>query len=121
MTALSKQTIAQPYENEDATAKLTTLTMTALTTGSTHTFEVGTRGVILVVQNVHATSAGTITILSTYDDYGRQGDITAFSIAAGLIAVRKFLPKGWENASGSGLVNITVSADSIFEVGVIEL
>lgn len=121
MTAIAKQTIAQPYENEDVTAKLTTLTMTAVATGATHTFEVGSRGVILVVENVHATSAGTITITSTYDDYGRQADITAFSVAAGVKAVRKFVPKGWENAGGSGLVNFTVSASSIFEIGLIEL
>lgn len=121
MTAIAKQTIAQPYENEDATAQLTALTMTAVATGATHTFEVGTRGVILVVENVHATTAGTITITATYDDYGRLGTITAFSVTAGEKVVRKFLPKGWENSGGSGLVSFTVSASSIFEIGLIEL
>lgn len=121
MTAIAKQTIAQPYENEDAAAQLTTLTMTAVATGATHTFEVGTRGVLLVVENVHATTAGTITITATHDTFGRLAPVTTFSVAAGLKVVRRFLPQGWENAGGSGLVNFTVSASSIFEIGCIDL
>lgn len=120
MTAIVKQTIAQPYENEDATPQLTTLTMTAVVTGSTHTFQVGTRGVILVIENVHATTAETVTIETTHDDYGRLADIETFSVAAGAKVVRKFLPKGWENSGGAGLVNFTVSATNM-EVGLIEL
>lgn len=120
MTAIAKQTIAQPYENEDATPQLTTLTMTAVATGSTHTFQVGTRGVLLVLENTNATTAVTATITATHDDFGRLAPITAFSVAAGTKVVRKFLPKGWENASGSGLVDFTVSASGI-EVGCIEL
>lgn len=119
MTAISKQTIAQPYENEDATPQLSTLTFTAVATGSTHTFEVGTRGVILLIENTTATAVEA-TITSSYDDYGRQSDITSFSVAGGAVVARKFLPKGWENAAGSGLVNFTVAGSGL-EVGCIEL
>lgn len=120
MTAISKQTIAAPYENEDATPQLTTLTLTAVATGSTHTFEVGNRGVILIVENTNATTAVTITITATHDDFGRLATISAFSVTAGTIVTRKFLPKGWENASGSGLVDFTVSASGL-SIGCIDL
>lgn len=120
MTAIVKQTIAKAYENEDDSPQLTTLTMTAVATGSTHTFEVGPRGVVLVVENTNATTAVTVTITSTHDDYGRLAPITAFSVTAGAKVVRQFLPKGWENASGSGLVDFTVSASGL-EIGLIDL
>ena len=120
MTAITKQTIAAPYENEEDSPQLTTLTMTAVASGSTHTFQVGNRGVILVVENTNATTAVTITITSTHDGFGRLATITAFSVTAGTKVVRKFLPNGWENASGSGLVDFTVSASGL-EVGCIDL
>ena len=119
--AISKQTIAQPYESESATPQLTTLTLTAITdAAATHTFQVGTRGVILVVENTNATTAATITINSSNDDFGRTADITAFSVTAGDKVVRKFLPKGWESSSGGGTVNFTVSATGL-SVGCIDL
>lgn len=113
MTAIAATTIAQPYENEDVTAKLTNLDFTALAAAATHTFPVGSRGVILLVKNTNATTAATVTISSSYDDYGRQADITAYELTAGEEYARKFLPKGWENAAGSGLVNVTVSASGL--------
>lgn len=113
MTAIAATTIAQPYENEDVVAKLTNLDFTALASGSTHTFAVGSRGVILLVKNTNATTAATVTISSTYDDYGREADITAYSLTAGEQYARKFLPKGWETASGSGVINVTVSASGL--------
>ena len=120
MTAITAQEIAQPYESESATPQLSTLTKTAVATGSTHTFAVGTRGAILVVENTNATTAVTITITSTNDPFGRTANITAFSVTAGTEVVRKFLPQGWENAAGSGLVDFTVSASGL-EVGLIAL
>lgn len=113
MTAIAKTTIAQPYENEDVTAKLTNLNFTALASGATHTFPVGTRGTVLLVKNTEASTAVTVTITSTYDDFGRQADITAYSLTAGETYARKFLPKGWENAAGSGLVEVEVSSSGL--------
>jgi hypothetical protein len=120
MTAIAAQEIAQPYESEAATPQLSTLTLTAVATGSTHTFAVGSRGSLLVVENTNATTAVTITIDSTNDPFGRTADIEAFSVAAGAKVVRKFLPQGWEASSGAGVVNFTVSASGL-EVGCIAL
>jgi hypothetical protein len=113
MTDLVLREIAQPYIAEDATAQLTVLTFTAVATGSTHTCPVGTRGVILHVKNTNATTARTITINSSPDPFGRLAPITTFSIAAGAQVARRFLPAGWENASGSGKINFTVSGDGL--------
>lgn len=120
MTVITKQSIAQPYENENATPQLTSLTLTAVATGATHQFEVGTRGVILVVENTNASTGVTVTIPSSRDDFGRLAPITNFSVAAGDKVSRKFLPKGWENGAGSGLVDFTVSGNGL-EFAVIEL
>lgn len=113
MTDLVLREIAQPYIAESATPQLTTLTFTAVATGATHTIPVGTRGVILLVENTNATTAVTITISSTPDPYGRNADITAFSVTAGAIVARRFLPSGWETAAGSGRINFTVSASGL--------
>lgn len=112
MTDLTSVEIAQPYESESAT-QLTNLTFTALASGSTHTIPVGTRGVLLVINNTNATTAVTTTISSSSDPYGRTADITAFSCTAGELYARKFLPSGWENAAGSGKINVTVSASGL--------
>lgn len=109
MTALASVEIAQPYISEGVEDQLTELEFTALASGSTHTFPVGNRGTILLVTNVNATTARTVTIESSLDDFGRTADIDAFSVAAGEIYARKFLPRGWETTSGSGQVNLTVS------------
>lgn len=108
MTALTATEIAQPYTSESST-QLTTLTFTALATGSTHTFPVSTRGCILHIKNTNATTARTVTISSSNDPFGRTADITAFSVTAGTQVARKFLPAGWESSSGGGTVNLTVS------------
>lgn len=112
MTDLTAVEIAQPYVSESAT-QLTNLTFTALASGSTHTIPVGTRGVLLLVWNTNATTAVTTTVTSTPDPYGRSADITAFSCTAGEIYARKFLPLGWENAAGSGKIDVTVSASGL--------
>lgn len=113
MTDLVLREIAQPYIAESTVAQMTALTFTAVATGSTHTAPVGTRGVILLVENTNATTAVTITVSSTPDPYGRTADITALSVVAGTIVARKFLPSGWENASGSGKINFTVSGSGL--------
>lgn len=62
----------------------------------------------LLFQNTTG-GALTVTIASQPDTYGRSGDITAYSIAAGHFAFfQEFPAAGW--ASGStGLVNIDAS------------
>lgn len=112
MTDLNSTEIAQPYLSELAT-QMTTLAFTAVATGATHTIPVGTRGVLLLVKNSNATTARTITVSSTPDPFGRTADIEAFSVTAGAMVARKFLPAGWENAAGSGKINFTVSGDGL--------
>ena len=118
MTDILAQEIARPYINETATPQLSSIVMTAVATGATHTFQVLTRGVMLIVENTHATTAETITIESTPDQFGRVANIAAFSIAAGTRVARFFLPSGWETTGGAGIVNFTVSATSL-EIGLI--
>ena len=113
MTAITGQTPTAPYLSEATSPQLDTLTFQSLATGETHTFPVGVRGTILLITNTNATAAATVTIGSTNDPYGRTSPITAFSVAAGGFVQRKFLPLGWESASGSGLVDFTVSASGL--------
>jgi hypothetical protein len=113
MTALTLRTVAPPYLSESATPQLTTLTFTAVATGSTHTAPVPTRGVLLLVENTNATTARTITVSSSADPFGRTADITTFSVPAGTIVARSFLPAGWESSAGSGVINFTVSGDGL--------
>lgn len=120
MTAIVAQTFASPYLSESTTPQLATLTFAAVTSGSTHTFPVSTRGTVLLIENTNATTAVTVTITSSNDPQGRTANITAFSVTAGTIVQRKFLPTGWETSAGSGVVNFTVSASGL-EVAAVNL
>lgn len=71
---------------------------------------------IVVIQNTGG-SPGTVTILSSADAYGRTGDITAYVLAAGAIAVFAPPPDGWANPS-TRKITITMSAATI-KVGII--
>ena len=68
---------------------------------------------ILLVRN-DTGGALTVTISSVVDKYNRTGDITAYSIAAGLYAwFGPFKPSGW-NQSGTNLLYGAVSGDDMF-------
>ena len=54
---------------------------------------------VLVVKNGNV-GAQTLTVSSTKDDKGRTGDITAYSLAAGDIAIFRFPIEGWRQADG---------------------
>ena len=57
---------------------------------------------LILVQNTHATDAKTFTITSVVDAYNRTGDITAYSLAAGDIALLgPFKTEGWSHGSGA--------------------
>jgi hypothetical protein len=113
MTAIVTQNPTPPYLSEGSTPQLATLTFQAVATGSTHTFPVGVKGTILLIQNSNATTAVTVTIPGTNDPFGRVAPITAFSVAAGLLVQRLFLPQGWESSNGSGIANFTVSGSGL--------
>ena len=57
---------------------------------------------ILIFRNTHATDAKTVTITSVaHPVTGRTGDITAFSVAAGLsYMVGPLAPEGWRQTDG---------------------
>jgi len=70
---------------------------------------------ILLIYNIHATIAYTVTIASQADEKGRIGDITAYSLAA--LEFAYFTggltnSPGWKNLS-TGLITITPSNASI--------
>ena len=73
---------------------------------------------LVIAQNTGA-SAYTVTINSVADEYGRTGDITAHSIAAGAIAVfGPFSVHGWRQSND----NIYLEANNIaVKFGVIVL
>lgn len=57
-------------------------------------------GDVIVVHNTSADTAYTYTITSVADPYGRTGDITANSIAAGAIEVLRVGLEGWRQTDG---------------------
>lgn len=114
MTDVLAQIIAQPYESENDPLidQLSVLAKTVLT-AAPHTFQVPTRGSILIIENTNATSSVTVTIASSADDFGRVADIESFIVVAGDQVTRKFLPKGWESQAGGGKIDITPSATGL--------
>jgi len=113
MTAIVSQSFTGPYISEGSTPQMGTLTFAAVATGSTHTFPVSTRGTVLMIENTNATTAVTVTITGSNDPFGRVAPITTFSVAAGTIVNRRFLPTGWEVSAGAGIVNFTVSGSGL--------
>lgn len=57
---------------------------------------------IIFVKNAHAADAKTVTFTSVADSpFGRTGDVAAYSLAAGEIAVfGPFKASGWSHGSG---------------------
>ena len=54
---------------------------------------------LILVKNAHATDPKTVTFTSVVDDLQRTGDITAYSLAAGAVALfGPFKAKGWAHA-----------------------
>lgn len=67
---------------------------------------------IVIVQNTHATLAYTVTFTSVADSLNRTGDITAYSLAAGDIAVfGPFPAHGWRYTGNK--IRVTVSNASV--------
>lgn len=76
------------------------VTFTAGDTGG-NTFPLTGREVV-VIRNVHATLARTVTVTSVADDMGRTKDITAHSIPAVTYHVLPhFRVNGWRDSSGN--------------------
>lgn len=78
-----------------------TVTMAAWDSVNGNSFQ-STGNDLLVARNGHATLARTVTVTSVADPFfGRTGDITAFSLAVGAVAVfGPFKSDGWRQADG---------------------
>lgn len=111
-TAVTQHTPAGPYTAESASAKLATLTFTAVDTVNGNVITMRTGRTLLIVHNSDG-SPGTITVESSADRYGREADITAFSIAGNAFATRIFTPEGWEQTVGGRDLVITGSATTM--------
>lgn len=68
---------------------------------------------ILLAWNKHATDPRTVTVTSVVDEYNRTGNITAYSIGAGEIAVfPQFQLAGWKQSSGK--LSLAASAADVY-------
>lgn len=74
---------------------------------------------LVLVRNTTGTP-GTITIVSARDEYGRTGDLTAYSIAANSMAILPLKSDKLFKNSVTGKILITMSALTI-EVAVVKL
>lgn len=67
----------------------------------------------LVLYNSGGSSA-TVTITSTKDTLGRSGDITTYSVGAGLLSVfGPFKVPGWADGAAAGKVSFLCSATTL--------
>ena len=92
---------------------MTTPTFTAGDNTNSNLITMTTRRILIMVTNTSGGAAGTVTIESTDDPYGRTSTITAFSVADGAFAARIFEPVGWEQTLGGRDILITPSATTM--------
>jgi len=102
-STLPKTTVLSSYPTLPLTATSADLVLTA-TTGSSgssgNQIAFGAGDLIVIVQNTHATNAYTVTFTSKADKFNRTGDITTYSLAAGVVSVFHFKADGWRQADG---------------------
>lgn len=108
-TVISEQVPVGPYQAESNATKLGLATFVAGDNVNGNRIIMGGHRVLLQIRN-DGVGAGTVTISSSKDSYGRVADITAYSVAADAMVERIFEPDGWESVSGGKDLNVTVSA-----------
>ena len=97
---LTKTTPLGSYPSLPITALAAHLTMTAADASNKNSF-VASGNDLVVAWNSGAVDAHTVTITSEPDPMKRTGDITAYSIAAGLMAIfGPFKAEGWKQTDG---------------------
>lgn len=75
---------------------------------------------LLLMRNSHATNAGTVTVKSVADDFGRTQDITTYNLDAGEFAA--FLmtdTRGWRQ--GDGMIYLDIAGTGTIGFLVIRL
>jgi hypothetical protein len=110
-TAITVQTPVGPYPGVVSAGQLA-LTFTAGDATNGNSFPI-TGHEILIVYNSSSSTAGTFTISSVADQYGRTQDITAYSVAASSFAAFSFRggTGGWKQSDGT--VHLAVSASTM--------
>jgi hypothetical protein len=111
-TAIAEQVVAGPYVAESGT-QMTTVTFTAADATNGNEIVMTTGRTLVIVFNTHGSTAGTVTVTSSADPYGRTANVTAFSVAASAFAARIFTPVGWEQTLGGRNLLITGSATTM--------
>ena|SRR3990172_6212686 len=100
-TVLTKTTPLGSYPTLPLVANSADVTMTAADVANKNSFAASGNDLI-IVQNTDAVNPYTVTITSIADDYKRTGDITAYTLQAGEIAVLgPFKLPGWQQADRS--------------------
>lgn len=111
-TVISEQVLPGPYQAATIAAKLATIVFNAGDSVNGNKVIMGSEQVLILIRNTGA-SAGTVSIASSKDKYGRTADIDAFSIAADAEVGRIFTPEGWQQVTGGRDLLITPSAATI--------
>lgn len=114
-TAISETEVVGPYEPV-ANEQFAELTFQAGDTAG-NTVVMSTGKCLLLVQN-EGVGAGTVTVTSSRDPYGRTADISAFSVDAGGFAARIFSAIGWEQNAGARDLLLTPSATTMTFVAI---
>lgn len=97
-TAIAAQAVNGPYVLETAT-QFTTLTTTASDPTNKNKILM-TTGKVLVIFEGAAAADYWVTVESSLDAYGREGDITEYDVLQTTWAARIFEPPGWEQTTG---------------------
>lgn len=110
-TVIAEQVPLGPHVAEGST-QFGVVTFTAGDATNGNKIIMNGNGILLLVRNSGA-GAGTVSVASSKDRYGRKADISAFSIAADAIVARVFTPEGWEQVTGGRDLILTPSATTI--------
>lgn len=111
-TAIAPIDVTPPYNAEGGT-DMTTFTFTSGDATNSNTVTMTGRKILLLITNTSGGAAGTVTVASSDDPYGRTDEITTYSLADGEFAARWFEPPGWEQTLGGRDILITPSATTI--------
>ena len=95
---LSKQTPKGPYPALPVSANALDLAFTAADATNKEQFVPG-NDTLVIVKNEGAV-ARTVTFTSKVDEKNRTGDVTAYSLGAGELAMFRFKKAGWMQSDG---------------------
>jgi hypothetical protein len=95
---LSKQTPKGPYPTLPVSANALDISWTAADATNKEQFVPGNDTLVLVKND--AVAAKTVTFTSKADDKNRTGDVSAYSLGAGEIAMFRFKKAGWMQSDG---------------------